>query len=126
VKQVTAICLVLLMSLQCFYKLGVIAYFNFNREYIAEVLCLNKEKPMQSCHGQCFLKTNLNLAEESPSKSAEVPITKQQIEFPLFIISELAYNFRVVSTTTEESSHYYLVTSLGHLPILFRPPAFFS
>ena len=125
-KQVTSICLVLLMSLQCFYKLGVIAYFNLNREYIAEVLCINKEGPLQTCHGQCFLKTNLNLAEESTSKGAEVPLTKRQVEFPAFVISELAFKFNSGSMIIERISHYRLFTSPGYSHIPFRPPAFFS
>lgn len=91
------------MSLQCFYKLGVIAYFNLNQEYIAEALCTNKEEPLQTCHGQCFLKTNLNLADESSSQGADMPPTKQQIEFPVFVVSELAFKFNNGFTTIERN-----------------------
>jgi hypothetical protein len=114
------------MSIQCFYKLGVIAYFNLNRDYISEVLCINKKEPLQACHGQCFLKTNLSLAEESTSKSAEVPITKHQVEFPAFVISELPFKFNNVFTIIERYSHYRFFTSLGYTRIPFRPPAFLS
>jgi hypothetical protein len=114
------------MSLQCFHKLGVIAYFNLNRQYIAEVLCINKEKPMQACHGQCFLKKNLNLTEEPIPEDTEVPATRQQIEFPLFLVSNLTYSFNVISSATEGNFFHALVTSEGHPRITFRPPVFFS
>lgn len=125
-KQLTAIGLVLLMSLQCFYKLGVIAYFNLNREYIAEVLCINKGEPLQTCHGQCFLKTNLNLADESSSKDAEMPLTKQQVEFPVFVVSELAFKFNSGFTTIERNFRSRFFTSIGYSRIPLRPPAIFS
>lgn len=114
------------MSLQCFYKLGVIAYYNLNRDYIAEVLCVNKERQMGVCHGQCFLKRNLDLTEKSASDNREVPATKQQMEFPLFLISELTYKFNVVSKLTDEAFQYTTTTFVGHLSVPFRPPAFFS
>lgn len=114
------------MSLQCFYKLGVIAYFNLNQEYIAEALCTNKEEPLQTCHGQCFLKTNLNLADESSSQGADMPPTKQQIEFPVFVVSELAFKFNNGFTTIERNFRSRFFTSLGYSRIPLRPPAIFS
>jgi hypothetical protein len=114
------------MSLQCFYKLGVIAYYNLNREYIAEVLCINKEKPMEACHGQCFLKRNLDLTKKSTPKDTRVPATRQVVEFPQFLITELSYSFDVTSALIKGSFHYSLGSSMDHSSSLFRPPAFFS
>lgn len=104
----------------------MIAYFNLNREYIAEVLCINKEEPLQTCHGQCFLKTNLNVADESSSKDAEMPLTKQQVEFPVFVVSELTFKFNVGVTTIERNFRSRSFTSIGYSRIPLRPPAIFS
>jgi len=114
------------MSLQCFYKLGVITYFNLNREYIAEVLCINKEEPMAECHGQCFLKKNLNMNEESAADGQEVPPTRQPVEFPLFLVSEPRYQFDATSRIADPNFHYSQKESVGHPDVPFRPPTFLS
>jgi hypothetical protein len=114
------------MSLQCFYQLGVIAYYNINREYIAEALCINKKKSMEVCHGQCFLKKNLNLTAESTSDSKDAPSTRQQVEFPLFLVSELNYQFDVASKIMDRNFQYSQEESVGHSRTPFRPPSFFA
>src|SRR5688500_9785475 len=55
VKKVIAIVFLLLLCTQYIFKLGIITYFEANREYIAEVLCVNKAEPITMCYGQCFL-----------------------------------------------------------------------
>jgi hypothetical protein len=114
------------MSLQCFYKLSVLAYYHLNREYIAEVLCINKEKPMEACHGQCFLKKNFDLPEGSTPDNKESATTRQQIEFPSFLVSELRYQFDVASKFVDQNFHYSQETSVGHSLTPFRPPVFLS
>lgn len=114
------------MSLQCFYNLGVIAYYKLNQEYIAEMLCINKEKANVACHGQCFLKKNINLTDEPTPEDTGLPATTQQVEFPLFLISELTYKLDVALKFIEGNGHYSPGSSSNHSSILFRPPAFFS
>lgn len=125
-KKVTAIGLVLLLSLQCFYQLGVITYFQINREYIAEVLCVNKQKPMMNCHGQCFLERNLNLTDNSSEDKAAVPTQIQTTEFPIFLISKLTFGFDLRRTLQESQSYYLVNSSCKHALETFRPPAFLS
>lgn len=38
---------------------GTIARFHLNREYIARVLCQNRDKPRLHCDGQCYLAKKL-------------------------------------------------------------------
>jgi len=123
VKQITAIGLVLLMSLQCFYKLGVITYFTLNQEYIAEVLCINKEKPMTMCYGTCFLKRNLDLADQSSADKTGAPAGRMTVDFPVFLISQITYRFDIVSRPDDSNSCYSPGMSMAHLRTPFRPPA---
>jgi hypothetical protein len=111
------------MSLQCFYQLGVITYFHLNREYIAEVLCINKEKPITLCHGQCFLDRNLDLADELPSDEGTVPTGKQSIDFPVFLISENSYQFSHVLRSLDLNTSYFPASSTEHSSFPFHPPA---
>ena len=39
--------------------------FEMRREYIAEVLCINRDKPIAVCGGTCYL--NLNLEKSTPN-----------------------------------------------------------
>lgn len=48
-----------------------IIYFYLNRQYIAENLCENRDKPLMHCNGHCRLKRNLRTMADSPS--APVP-----------------------------------------------------
>src|SRR5688572_1536181 len=86
VKRLTAIAFIFLLSAQCIFKLTIITYFQTNRDYIAEVLCVNKEKPMTMCNGQCFLDRNLSLADDDSPKQSPTP-TKLSVDTSLFIIN---------------------------------------
>lgn len=59
-----------------FSRLFVFAGFELNREYIAEELCVNKEKPELACHGKCFLADKLKQAAEKEKKQ-EKELQKQ-------------------------------------------------
>ncbi len=37
--------------------------FEMRREYIAEVLCINRDKPITICGGTCYLELNLERAQ---------------------------------------------------------------
>lgn len=120
VKNIISITLILLMSMQSFYKLGVITYFQLNREFIAEVLCINKEEPITTCYGQCFLNRNLELADDESQSSA--PKGKEKIEFPTFVVSETFYAFHQLSQNGQRNTNYLLSTSSAHLDTPFHPP----
>lgn len=121
VKKVASIGLVLMMSLQCFYQLGVITYFQLNQEFIAEVLCINKEKPAMKCHGQCFLKAKLNMGDDTQSDKETLPPT-QRVELPVFLISENSYSFEVPTLLEGNNSRYLPATSSAHDRTPFHPP----
>jgi hypothetical protein len=113
------------MSLHCFYKLGVITYFTLNQEYIATELCINKEKPAMACHGTCFLKKNLKLADEANDNNGATT-GRTNLEFPLFIVSRITYTFYFVPRNSISNSRYAAPLSQAHLQAPFHPPSFCS
>lgn len=42
---------------------GTIAYYHLNRDYIARVLCENRDKPELHCDGKCFLAKKLKIEQ---------------------------------------------------------------
>jgi hypothetical protein len=59
-----------------------------NRDYIAEVLCINKAKPELACDGKCHLKSSLDqeFENDTPANNNTVRI---QIENILIYVEEL-------------------------------------
>lgn len=120
VKRFLAITLIFLLSAQCIFKLGIITYFEANRDYIAQVLCINKEKPITMCYGQCFLDRNLSLADESPEQT---PLkSKLKIEAPIFIGSSFDVNMALKSFTIETHSSPQSLYRFSANYSFFHPP----
>jgi len=123
VNRIISIALILLMSLQCLYKLGVITYFQLNQDFIAEVLCVNKEKPDIMCHGQCFLDKNLEVADSQTPEDGTAPVGKQNIDFPVFIISESQCPLIDFMLCKLQEVDYDASISSEHTSVPFHPPA---
>lgn len=121
VKRFTAIAFILLLSAQCIFKLTIITYFQTNRDYIAEVLCINKEKPMTMCNGQCFLERNLSIADDDTPKQSPTT-SKLSVETSLFIANNFQFDLLRNSLDIENSSvpeplyHFYSQRSFFHPP----------
>ncbi len=102
-KRIVALLLFLAMQVPLMNQWGAVAYYRINRDYIAENLCVNRDKPMLKCNGQCYLAKKLKAAEEKEQKSnserlvklPEVVLSFQAIQ-PIFIArftsSELVEN----------------------------------
>ena len=43
---------------------GTIAYYHVNKDYIARVLCQNRDKPQLHCDGRCYLAKKLKAQED--------------------------------------------------------------
>ena len=51
-------------------KIGILIDFKINQDFIAEVLCINREKPMTMCNGKCYMSEQLKKVEEQEEKQA--------------------------------------------------------
>lgn len=109
------------MSAQCVFKLSIITYFEANRDYIAEVLCINKEKKITTCYGQCFLDRHLAIGDEENDDQA-APASKIQVETSIFLMSGIDFDFdRNFSPQQRHDSRQPLYAyDLTHT--LFHPP----
>lgn len=121
-KRVAAISLIIILSGQCLYQLGLFTYFKLNREYIAEVLCVNKEKPLTMCYGQCFLDKHSPVDEGADQEGLPVEKNKK-IEVLLFLVSHATITVdraeeRLVSYDFEEQQKYDYLS----LANIFQPP----
>ena len=57
-------------------KVCIVIDFKLNQDFIAKVLCINKDKPMTKCNGKCYLSKQLKKAEKKEGKN--LPIHTQE------------------------------------------------
>lgn len=57
-------------------KFGVLTHFVINQDFIAKVLCINKEKPIKACNGKCYLSKQLE--ETDPKEEKRLPFNKKE------------------------------------------------
>lgn len=67
-KKITCYILILSFFGSQISKLSIYVNFKINQDFIAEVLCINKDKPMSTCNGKCYLSKQLKEREEQEEK----------------------------------------------------------
>ena len=120
VKRLTAIAFIFLLAAQCIFKLTIITYFEANRDYIAEVLCVNREKPMTMCNGQCFLDRNLSLADDDTEKTGAT--IKLSLETSPFVPADFQVQLEIDSRKVEKSPVPDPLYDSNSQRKLFHPP----
>ncbi|TLX75795.1 hypothetical protein E9993_09585 [Labilibacter sediminis] len=105
-------------------KVWILVDFRIHQEYIAKVLCINKNKPQSSCKGQCHLKKQLQQAEEKEKKQTPALLkNKAELVFivfhiPFFSSPDSHMDKNIVFTYNES------LYSTLFIKTLFKPPQF--
>lgn len=119
IRKVISFILILALGFQCLAKLGLITFYQLNKDYISRELCENRNKPKMRCEGKCFLKKNLDRADKAEQQSKEMI---KQVEFPVFIQPVRSENcipsITLSDTYTEAPALYEYI----HSARLFHPP----
>jgi len=77
-----------------------------NYEYISEVLCINKDKPMSTCNGKCYLSKQLKKAQETEKQDKKIPTVEQDRIPMIFNNSELPELLVSVSDNQKHFKYY--------------------
>jgi len=83
--QISAIFVALVFMYTLNFKSFVTINFYWNQTEIAELFCINKEKPQLKCNGKCHLNTVLS---ETETKS-DVPFSQNNTEYNLDLIFDV-------------------------------------
>jgi hypothetical protein len=97
-----------------------------NYDYIANVLCENKDKPYLECNGKCYLEKQLNKANHTDHDHKS---TIPQIDFEKYPISPLDQFSYTLQNFDENFTHRFFVnkyTSQDFYHSLLKPPQFVS
>ncbi|GAA4841818.1 hypothetical protein [Algivirga pacifica] len=99
--------------------------YEYRKEMIEELFCINKDKPELQCHGQCHLKGELEDTQEQQKKQegkGGIVIAPNALAEEL--IQESPFLFSTLLTTEEEVPPYRLLWKDTHLYDIFHPPRF--
>lgn len=99
----------------------IYADFEIRRDYIAKVLCVERDNPITICKGSCYLTTNLQKAAEHEKQTKNT----NPIQELVFFLTESNQTNDPVNTPFVEFDHP-IVNQVGkekniHLDV-FRPP----
>lgn len=76
IKQVVTWLLVTSSLVSAFIAPLVYLDFELRRDYIAEVLCINRDKPITVCGGECFLNKQLRMLE-GDTQDQKAPVREE-------------------------------------------------
>jgi len=96
-------------------------FFNYfiNYEYIAEVLCINKEKEMLACNGKCQLTKDV-LENESSDNPDHVQINFEK--FPNLFLEKSTFTSIHIPVSKRKASYYFLSSYQRTLQKPVLPP----
>lgn len=105
--------------MQCFYKLACITYYQLNKDYIAEFLCVNRNTAITLCYGQCFLKKALGFDADTSANSIA---SNLKFEFPVFHLNEAFILKNHLLTGNAEYTEFMEAKSTAVHYRIFHPP----
>ena len=111
------------MLLQTFGKVLVLVDYQANKEYILNVLCINRNKPQLQCEGKCQLTKKLK-SQHDTDKQANERGQKQEVPLNLYCQSLFSFPFtNFASIATQPTAYTFSYTSVAYQSI-FHPPRF--
>lgn len=122
-KRFTAILLLAaLISSNC-SLFFVYAGFELNHKYIAENLCINRDKPWLHCNGKCYFMKKIHQAEENEKKQ-EAKDNLSRLEVSFF---QEPYRITFIEPVILEKNNstfprYIYQYSSSYIETIFRPP----
>jgi hypothetical protein len=120
-KLVALILIMISLSGQCFLQLGILNWYQLNKEAITQNYCENKDKPATKCQGKCYLKKQLKKAENQQQE--EKTIVKQA-DWPLFILPLLlqSEDRSIYDHRDDQFPLFNEAYHFGYTAYIFHPP----
>jgi hypothetical protein len=119
-KYVALILVFLGLLVQSFNKLFIVLDFQLNRNYIAQNLCENRNKPQMHCNGKCHM---MKVMKQEQKKDQDSPERKAENKFELICADYQQTKLNPAITITAISyPHIEEVIYTGFSSTFFHPP----
>ena len=101
-----------------------LAYLDFElrKEYIQEVLCVNRKKPEVVCEGKCFLMKKLDRANELPATDRHSSNENFQLSFFKLLEDSAVHDPEGFDQAGRFNPYVQLGFNSQHLNSIFHPP----
>lgn len=101
---------------------GIIAHYQLNKEYIARVLCENRDRPELHCDGNCYLAKRLKAQQDKQDKETTERVQSIPV-IQLFCETPALFTFWPVRRLSAEwTSVYLLKPYVAPLVRILQPP----
>lgn len=110
------------ISYSMLLKLGIVAYYEYNRIYIAQNLCENRDKPALKCCGKCYLRKQLAKADRGRSTGQPLLAQLSKFEVAPFIIPEAFLLSSIPGREASAESYYHAPFPKEVMRAIFHPP----
>jgi hypothetical protein len=124
VNRVLAIILFLSLSFQSMVKLGIVAWYEVNKTYVATVLCENKDKPEMKCCGKCYVNKQMNKVDRGSNSDKQLPGKTAKAETVDYIMP-FTQSQNIVFSPQENkifNGHYTGTAGFELVTSVFHPP----
>src|ERR1700761_7006096 len=90
-KRISILFLIVALMATNFSRYFIYAGFELNQKYIAENLCINKNKPWLHCNGKCYFMKKIKEAQQK--ESSEEGQTQKNLFQEAYFIQTTAVKF---------------------------------
>ncbi len=104
-------------------RVAILIDFKINQDFIAKVLCINRDEPLTMCNGKCYLSEQLNKVEEQEEK--QLPNSKNEKVEVLYFHAKKPFDFLKYADNyiSKPSSHNeYEFYDSSFITDIFHPP----
>ena len=108
------------MCFQCVLKLGIVAWYQANKAYVAKELCENKARPQMKCNGKCYLRKQLNKTENNQQNQQSKSSQCEAVEF--LPVNGFTYTSRFFEEAVTYTDLYQPQHGYQPLVNIFHPP----
>jgi len=98
----------------------LIEYYS-NKEYIASVLCENRDKPALACNGKCYLEKQIKRANNQDNHNHSIPEIDLS-KYPISLIDYISSEFEMIEEFNTSQYLKLLEQPQQYSNSIFRPP----
>ena len=118
-NRIVVILLIVSLIASNFQRLFISIGFELNQKYIAENLCVNKDKPWLHCNGKCYFMRKIKEAQDK-EKSNETQTQKNLFQDAFFIKpSTIKFHTHLLQVMALPGNHIHLPQTCI---LFFQPP----
>jgi hypothetical protein len=119
-KYLVTISFFVMTVVQTFSKMMLVLGYEWNKDYIASNLCINRDKPKSCCHGKCFLNKKMGREDSPQSNSGERTVRdlSESLFFPVFAVNSSVNSIYI----TPHSAYYQEASAQEYVKAFFHPP----